>query len=82
MRQRRTETAPGVVSKTQMETEKYDEANGSQRIKGHKTAEDMSKTDAETLWKIQVTDDTIIFVIKPRGYMTPVKSKINCHKFY
>src|SRR5688572_23900787 len=32
------------------------------------------KTDKEGRWKLPITEDTWLFVIKPRGWMTPVSS--------
>lgn len=33
---------------------------------------EIAKTDAEGRYELPVTDDTILFVLKPRGYRTPV----------
>ena len=33
---------------------------------------DIVKTDSNGQYSLSVTDDTIIFVIKPRGYITPI----------
>ena len=43
--------------------------------------EDIVKTDSDGRYRISVGEDTIIFVIKPRGYMTPL-SKANLPQFY
>lgn len=43
--------------------------------------EEIVKTDDSGRYEIPVTDDTIIFVIKPRGYMTPVNED-NLPQFY
>ena len=42
---------------------------------------DIVKTDANGQYSLSVTDDMIIFVIKPRGYMTPVDEN-SLPKFY
>ena len=39
------------------------------------------KTDADGKYQIGIDDDTIIFVIKPRGWQTPLSSK-NLPRFY
>ncbi|MCS6918628.1 MAG: calcineurin-like phosphoesterase family protein [Fimbriimonadales bacterium] len=39
------------------------------------------KTDAQGRYRLPVGDDTIIFVVKPRGWMTPV-SENNVPRFY
>jgi hypothetical protein len=68
----KVETARGVV---------FDDANGNGTLDEGETGlsgvkvsngEDIVKTDGQGRYEIQVTDDTIIFVIKPRGYMNPV----------
>jgi hypothetical protein len=42
---------------------------------------DIVLTDAEGRYRLPVDDDTILFVIKPRGWMTPL-SKDNLPRFY
>jgi len=42
---------------------------------------DVVKTDANGKYSLAVSDDTIIFVIKPRGYMTPLNEN-RLPKFY
>jgi len=68
----KTETARGVVFEDANGNGKYEA--GESCLSGIKVSngEDIVKTDAEGRYEIQVTDDTIVFVIKPRGYMTPV----------
>jgi len=39
------------------------------------------KTDSQGRYRLPVDDDTIIFVVKPRGWMTPV-SEANVPRFY
>ena len=43
--------------------------------------QDIVQTDADGRYALAVTDDTIIFVIKPRGFMTPVNEN-RLPKFY
>ena len=43
--------------------------------------QDVVQTDANGKYSLAVSDDTIIFVIKPRGYMTPI-NKNRLPKFY
>ncbi len=43
--------------------------------------QDVVKTDANGKYSLSVSDDTILFVIKPRGYMTPI-DKNRLPKFY
>ena len=43
--------------------------------------EDIVQTDANGQYALTVTDDTILFVIKPRGFMTPVDEN-RLPKFY
>ena len=75
------ETAQGVV---------FDDQNGN----GQRDADepglagvqisnglDIVKTDADGRYAIPVTDDTIVFVIKPRDWSTPL-SKLNLPQFY
>ncbi len=40
------------------------------------------RTDAAGRWRLPVTDDTILFVIKPRGWMTPVDKHTHLPRFY
>jgi hypothetical protein len=40
------------------------------------------QTDANGQWRLPVTDDTIFFVIKPRGWMTPVDERTRLPRFY
>jgi len=40
------------------------------------------RTDAAGRWRLPVTDDTILFVIKPRGWMTPVDKCTRLPRFY
>lgn len=42
---------------------------------------DVVVTDEDGVYRLPVDDDTIIFVIKPRGWMTPV-DKLNLPRFY
>lgn len=42
---------------------------------------DFVRTDSQGAWKLASTDDTIFFVIKPRGWMTPVDRE-QLPKFY
>ncbi|MBD3182059.1 metallophosphoesterase [Candidatus Poribacteria bacterium] len=42
---------------------------------------DIVKTDSEGKYKISIDDDTIIFVIKPKGWMTPL-DKDNLPRFH
>ncbi|MCS7273628.1 MAG: hypothetical protein NZ550_05720, partial [Fimbriimonadales bacterium] len=39
------------------------------------------KTDAQGRYRLPVNDDTIIFVVKPRGWRTPL-SEANVRRFY
>jgi hypothetical protein len=39
-------------------------------------------TDREGRWTLSHDDDTILFVIKPRGWMTPVDSELQIPRFY
>jgi hypothetical protein len=43
---------------------------------------DVVRTDADGRWKLPCGDDTIFFVIKPRGWMTPVDSERMLPRFY
>ena len=43
--------------------------------------QDIVQTDADGRYALAVTDDTIIFVIKPRGFMTPINEN-RLPKFY
>ena len=43
--------------------------------------QDIVKTDANGQYSLEVSDDTILFVIKPRGFMTPVDEN-RLPKFY
>jgi len=42
---------------------------------------DIVLTDADGRYRLPVTDDTIIFVIKPRGWATPI-DELKLHRFY
>jgi len=68
----KTATARGVVFEDVNGNGEYDD--GEPLLSGIKVSngEDIVKTDAQGRYEIPVTDDTIVFVIKPRGYMTPV----------
>ena len=39
------------------------------------------RTDAQGAYRLPVSDDTILFVVKPRGWMTPV-NELNLSRFY
>lgn len=56
---------------------------GEEGIRGVRVSNqrDIVKTDSKGQYKIPVTDDTIIFVIKPRGWMNPVNEH-NLPQFY
>ena len=43
--------------------------------------QDIVQTDADGQYTLEVTDDTILFVIKPRGFMTPINEN-RLPKFY
>lgn len=68
----------------------YEDSNGNQRrdageagiadVKVSNGA-DIVRTDADGKYSLEVTDDTIIFVIKPRGWKTPVNS-LQLPQFY
>lgn len=66
------ETARGIVFEDSNGNGKHDD--GEPGLAGIKVSngEDIVKTDDQGRYELQVTDDAIIFVIKPRGYMTPV----------
>ena len=75
------ETATGVV---------FDDANGNGKLDaGEKplsgvsvsNGTDVVQTDAEGRYRLEVGDDTIIFVIKPAGWQTPL-SKDNLPRFF
>lgn len=74
-------TATGVV---------FHDANSNARldvnesgIEGVKVSNglDVVVTDREGRWELPVTDDAIVFVIKPRGYRTPV-DELHIPRFY
>jgi hypothetical protein len=68
-------TARGIVFEDTNGNGKRDE--GEPGLSGIKVSngEEIVKTDDSGRYEIPVTDDTIIFVIKPRGYMTPVNQE-------
>lgn len=68
----KTETARGVVFEDKNGNGKLDEGESGLSDIKVSNGEDIVKTDAQGRYELPVTDDTIIFVIKPRGYMTPV----------
>ena len=41
---------------------------------GVSNGEAIVETDADGRWQLPVTDDTILFVLKPSGWMTPVNT--------
>ena len=41
---------------------------------GVSNGEAIVETDADGRWQLFVTDDTILFVLKPSGWMTPLNS--------
>lgn len=43
---------------------------------------DITKTDRNGQWKLPLYDDTIYFVVKPRGYMTELDKRSMLPKFY
>ncbi|HBJ37648.1 MAG TPA: metallophosphoesterase, partial [Planctomycetaceae bacterium] len=69
------ETARGIVFEDTNGNGQYE--HGEPGIGGIKVSngEDIVKTDDQGRYSLQVTDDTIVFVIKPRGYMTPVNAE-------
>lgn len=75
------EIARGIVFEDTNGNDKYDD--GEPGLSGIKVSngEDIVKTDDQGRYEIQVTDDTIVFVIKPRGYMTKV-GKDKLPRFY
>lgn len=75
------ETARGIVFEDTNGNGKHDD--GEPGLGGIKVSngEDIVKTDDQGRYELQVTDDTIIFVIKPRGYMTRVNDD-NLPQFY
>jgi hypothetical protein len=75
------QTARGIVFEDTNGDGKH--GDGEPGLAGIKVSngEDIVKTDDQGRYELPVTDDTIIFVIKPRGYMTPVNEN-NLPQFF
>ena len=43
---------------------------------------EVTLTDADGRYSLPVDEDTIVFVVKPRGWMTPVRDEDNIPQFY
>ena len=85
-----TITLPAAADQTVATGFVYNDANhNNQRDPGEaglpdvrvSNGRDVVKTDANGTYKLPADDDTIIFVIKPRGWMTST-DKLNCPRFY
>ena len=74
-------TAKGYVYNDRNENLRMDE--GEQGIEGVYVSNgvDIVKTDKNGKYKISVSEDAIIFVIKPRNWMTPI-NELNLPQFY
>jgi len=73
--------ATGVVYHDANGNRKHDE--GEKRLAGIRVSNgvQITKTDNDGVYKLPVTDDTLLFVIKPRNWRTPL-SKNNTPEFY
>src|SRR5690606_24329289 len=66
------QTARGLVFHDSNGNRRFDE--GEKPLKGIRVSNgrDIVKTDDEGRYELPVDDDTIVFVIKPRGWRTPL----------
>jgi hypothetical protein len=71
----KSETARGIVFEDTNGNGKLDD--GEPRLAGIKVSngEDIVKTDDQGRYELQITSDAIVFIIKPRGFMTPVNEE-------
>lgn len=76
-----TQTARGVVFHDQNGNQRFDEGEPTLADIKVSNGVDIVKTDEQGRYEISVTDDTIVFVIKPRNWQTPVSEK-NLPEFY
>ncbi len=69
------QTATGTVFLDQNQNGKRD--NGEPGLVNVRVSNqrEVVKTDAQGRYRLPVSDDTILFVVKPRGYMTPVNGE-------
>ena len=67
-----TQQATGVVFEDKNKNEKYDE--GEELLAGIRVSNgrEITKTDDQGHYTLPVDDDTILFVVKPRGWISPV----------
>ena len=86
----RAQSTPANRAATQAKGYVFDDANrngvkddGEQGVASVKVSNgrDIVVTDQTGAYSIAVDDDTIVFVIKPRGWMTPL-NKLNLPQFY
>nr|ADY57750.1 metallophosphoesterase [Rubinisphaera brasiliensis DSM 5305] len=76
-----TQTAVGITYHDRNENGVFDD--GDKPLQGIRVSNgrDIVTTDENGKYELSVTDDTILFVIKPQGYRTPL-SKDNLPRFY
>ena len=75
-------TASGYVFEDRNSNGKRDSGEpgiGGVRVSNHL---EIVKTDRDGHWRLPLHDNTIYFVVKPRGYMTPVDEKVQLPRFY
>jgi hypothetical protein len=77
----KTELAQGVVYHDQNGNRRRDPGEPGVAEVKVSNGLDIVRTDAEGRYQIKVTDDTIIFVIKPRGWALPLNQE-NLPQFY
>lgn len=75
------EFAKGVVFLDSNDNQKFDEGEKPLKGVGVSNGVKIVKTDENGRYSLAVTDDTIIFVIKPSGYRTPL-SETKLPQFY
>ncbi|MCA9185772.1 MAG: hypothetical protein KDA99_09135, partial [Planctomycetales bacterium] len=74
-------TARGIVYEDVNSNQKFDDGDRPLPEVRVSNGEQIVKTDAEGRYVLPVTDDTILFVIKPRGYRSPV-NELQLPQFY
>ncbi len=80
----------GAVAESTVSGVVYDDANGNRSFDGGESGvpgvgvsngREVVETDAEGRYALSVSDDTIIFVLKPRGWR-PVRDANHISRFY
>ena len=84
-------TATGAFAQTVAKGIVYEDVNGNgrrdSRDKGVagvlvSDGQQVVQTDAKGRWQMEVDDHCVIFVIKPRGYISPVNDKFQPQSYY